>query len=538
MEQEEKITGAKGWLKCKSELYSKIAAWNIKKVDQVLFDFADCSAEIMGLSVFVNGVEECHIAMRNEEKSFLDLKNWMESVLDEKRICSELRIDNGKSWYILHFEHLRFKGILHPFDSSGEECNADKSVYNECHDNGAFCIYDSESGEMKALAYCEAKQLIMLLYGQLTICVPEKIQKRLKYSSLESCLAQISNKTCDYVAAKDLIFNASKWLKAKGLMYSKLINKEYKNPDDVLFDFEEPSFGGIITKIYVNGNEKQSLALNKNWDPIPGLKTWMEDIADEKKVCSEMRIDVALKWFVFHYEHLGIDEKKRDIGLFCVCCTEAYSSIKGKITVMAICDTKRFVSMLYTKLLRYSSEYHTYRHIVIDWGFSGSKGIPANWSFYNCLKSPKIEWYCDPDVEPGAAMPTFKKKPCVKETVHMWCDYGGAVFWDYKGVCTGDTDGFDYGKDYENEIDLSDMTELEEWYDEFDKFDDPCDDRNDDDYEKWFKKGWHLAKEIRKRMPANVDLFYEWKHYLRKAGKKEEYDSVPLTVPDERLIKK
>ena len=37
----------------------------------------------------------------------------------------------------------------------------------------------------------------------------------------------------------------------------------------------------------------------------------------------------------------------------------------------------------------------------------------------------------------------------------------------------------------------------------------------EEQFKSWLKKGWELAKKVRAKLPAEVDLFYEWKSFKK-----------------------
>ena len=58
----------------------------------------------------------------------------------------------------------------------------------------------------------------------------------------------------------------------------------------------------------------------------------------------------------------------------------------------------------------------------------------------------------------------------------------------------------------------------------------------EEQFKSWLKKGWELAKKVRAKLPAEVDLFYEWKSF-KKNDSEWGYGEIGILVPDERLLK-
>ena len=64
------------------------------------------------------------------------------------------------------------------------------------------------------------------------------------------------------------------------------------------------------------------------------------------------------------------------------------------------------------------------------------------WTFYNHIKSSLIEWNYDSKEAYRHVKPKFKETPAVKETVHMWAEWGDALFWHQRGGCCGNAESF------------------------------------------------------------------------------------------------
>lgn len=334
------------------------------------------------------------------------------------------------------------------------------------------------------------------------------------------------------------------WLKSRSELYSKIAEWENKELDDVLFEFAPPQYGWIDTVVRVNGKKIYDFPISNVWNPFLNMKIWMEEIMSDK-LSSEMVIDCEGGCLVFHYERFRCDngiydplyngsyenEDNCSTGLFYI-----YSNC-GRIVTLAYCNTKKLVYRLYSALLKYASLFDNSRFINSHWGYSddGNKSIPANWSFYNIIKSSLVEWHFEMDGASIFNIKKLKKSPTIRNCVHLLCGVKcDELFLDFEGNSCGNTDGFAVsGTDFY--VDLSDIPELKSWCEEDKSLKiKKC---SDEDRNDWFMRGWRLAKEIRKRMPADVDLFYEWRHFKRKSGKNKEFEDVFYVVPDERLVK-
>ena len=97
-----------------------------------------------------------------------------------------------------------------------------------------------------------------------------------------------------------------------------------------------------------------------------------------------------------------------------------------------------------------------------------------------------------------------------REFLHMWPDYGDALFWDLHGVNVGFPDVV-FLKDGTG-IDLTGVKGLSEWFYEWDEESTQRKSGwNDSDWIAWRQRGYELAKQVRKLLPAHVDFYYMWK---------------------------
>ena len=100
--------------------------------------------------------------------------------------------------------------------------------------------------------------------------------------------------------------------------------------------------------------------------------------------------------------------------------------------------------------------------------------------------------------------PIFKMDNRTK--IQMYPDYGDALFWDEEGSCTGvyETIWID-----ENEIDLSSIDGLKEWFGDWENESlYQAHHWTDEQWREWWAKGLEFAKAVNKLLPADVDLHY------------------------------
>lgn len=95
--------------------------------------------------------------------------------------------------------------------------------------------------------------------------------------------------------------------------------------------------------------------------------------------------------------------------------------------------------------------------------------------------------------------------------VFMAEDTFAPLFWDDEDVGIGDADSFYIG---ENEYDLSSLIGLKEWFSHADRYDpfSAITDFNRIGMGDWINQGYEFAKQIRKMIPKEIDLYYSFWH--------------------------
>ena len=339
------------------------------------------------------------------------------------------------------------------------------------------------------------------------------------------------------------------WFKARAEVYNKVAAWDEKEPDEVFFEFTKPKAGWIDVSIFSNGEKLFTFPISAAFDPFCEIKRCMEDIANDFRLSADLNIDAEGRNIVLHYERISQSEvgirrmfvhedrdkdqwerfsalTELDTGLFYV-----YDTISESTPVVCYCHTKQILYALYAGILQFASRSE-YTQLIKDGWYYIDEG--DNWRLYNTIKSPLIEWSIYSDHGYRHLRPKFKNPPAIKETVHMWAEWGDALFWHQRGGCCGNADKFFVDTD-NAEIDLSSMPEVRIWYDKFDSRSPgvPWDDK---EHETWLNKGWELAKKIRMLLPESVDLFFEWRHFENIPDKYGFGRMIPYIVPDLRTI--
>ena len=339
------------------------------------------------------------------------------------------------------------------------------------------------------------------------------------------------------------------WFKARADVYNKVANWGEKEPEEMFFDFSKPEAGWIDVSIFSNGEKLFTFPISAAFDPFCEIKRWMEDIANDFRLSADLNIDAEGRNIIFHYErisqsevgirrmfvHEDIDKDRwerfsaltePDTGLFFV-----YDTTSESTPVVCYCHTKQFLYALYARILQFASRSGHTQLIKDEWYYIDEGD---NWRLYNTIKSPLIEWSIYSDHGYRHLRPKFIVPHEIKETVHMWAEWGDGLFWYQRGCCCGNADKFFVNTD-DAEINLSSMPEVRKWYDEFDNRY-PEVPWGEGEYESWLNNGWELAKKIRLLLPESVDLFYEWKNFKDIHSKYGMGMHIPYIVPDLRTI--
>lgn len=134
--------------------------------------------------------------------------------------------------------------------------------------------------------------------------------------------------------------------------------------------------------------------------------------------------------------------------------------------------------------------------------YESSKNYPTGeeliraWTPYNNLKSRMLESFISNRTPLADDDDNF-----VNETFVMYPDYwSGCIFWDTMGIGSGDEKAI-YADEDGEDINI-DVPGLEEWNDRRVNYSDS------QTFEEYWLEGWELAKEVRKRLPDRIDLYY------------------------------
>ena len=224
---------------------------------------------------------------------------------------------------------------------------------------------------------------------------------------------------------------------------------------------------------------KLVFSMSVSFKCLTGIKHWLEDIIDAKEsVCS-----VWEQGYDLHYSHQTVGSHP-EMGQFWISKSCPYDNMFN-----AYVDTKEFVRGFYLSLMT-ELGFHLYDDID---NYPSGEELHAKWKPYNDLKSCKIEAFISGQEIREDAIQTY-----VTESYVIFPEWGGCIFWDTMGVGSGDYDELTSDSGYFK----FKIPGLQKWSDFYDNHDDS------QTYEEWWHEGWELAKEIRRQLPNNIDLYY------------------------------
>lgn len=213
---------------------------------------------------------------------------------------------------------------------------------------------------------------------------------------------------------------------------------------------------------------------------LTGLSNWLVRIANNDSDVAYFGL-IPNKTLCFFPQRIG---RLVEMGQFWV-----IDNLTDKPVFQVYVNTREFVKVFYLTVLT-KLGFGIYQNIN---GKLEEEARQAVWRPYNAFKSLEIESY----IYSGRCK-IGNKAPIINETFVMFPDYGGTIFWDTMGVGSGDATMLysDFG-----ELKLA-IPCLDKWSEYYDNPD------NNISYEDYWNIGWELAKQIRKHLPANIDLFY------------------------------
>ena len=246
---------------------------------------------------------------------------------------------------------------------------------------------------------------------------------------------------------------------------------------------------GLLSVTFTVGNRNHTVLIDKCRD-TKYLRQWMERI-----IANDEEIILAV---CFKGETWGIEMIPQQIGQFTEMAQLHIIDSENDVLFSAYVNRREFVRGLYLTLMDHlgfniytTEEFQSER-------YPQGQDRTKRWQPYNELRSDIIEWFITDELFYNNSAPITAGTRQVDETVVMWVDYD-CCFWDTMGVGSGDEAGLslDCG---EFEMDIPG---LREWKARW-----ASPDSSKSGFEAWWKEGWRLAKEVRKRLPANVDLYY------------------------------
>lgn len=239
----------------------------------------------------------------------------------------------------------------------------------------------------------------------------------------------------------------------------------------------------LQTEIQLGSAPAVTLTLAAAQDELTKLRTWMEDITrgiSPALVC--FSDGSALSCRREQDDETGFAKTERFLDEVYPTSISTFCVRDGQGTERcALIKTKHFLNLLYMEVLLDRKPSH-----LVEWYLSCQEALPKRF-------------------------PHFKSKPIRKDTLKMWADFADAVFW--QGTNIGD---YNYLHIDDTYIDLSDISSLETWYDDFyllTSEDDmhtkpPFAIIGEEARQEWHVRGLKIAESLRSRIPQHYVFVY------------------------------
>lgn len=257
---------------------------------------------------------------------------------------------------------------------------------------------------------------------------------------------------------------------------------------NVAFTAEQAEYGLVTVKLRV-GNLECNLTIYDLQD-LQYVRKWMEGIAKNG--------DGITHTIGFNRHTCDAYMIPQRIGQFTQMGQIRFEKSCREELFSAYVNRREFVRGLYLTLMtHFGFGIYTTEEFQTD-NYPKGEELVKRWQPYNVLKSDIIEWYTTDALYKNSPIPNSPGVHQVNESVVIFPDYG-CCMWDTMGVGSGDEDGLHLDS---GEYDMN-VPGFKEWNNRC------CEpDPDAPDYESWWQEGWRIATEIRKKLPATIDLFY------------------------------
>lgn len=181
--------------------------------------------------------------------------------------------------------------------------------------------------------------------------------------------------------------------------------------------------------VYFGGNLCYAQWLSAVYDPFPKFKSWLECLSGNGgNMLSEFCCDYEGAYCRIIYESLG--EKAwsdmQDTGILYITDTGQEQ------TVCAYCDKRQLVRAFYLAMQRW---HRISNAQIIAWIDEDAGG---RWGYYNRqMRSTKVEYYITGH---DCLWNDRFEQTIIGERLHMWAEFGDALFWAEPRGCCGNAD--------------------------------------------------------------------------------------------------
>lgn len=157
------------WFKKRAELYKEVSNWENKPFDEIFFDFSAPDIGWIDVTIYVNGKKQHQFPLTAAFDCFYEIKNWLEDIVNDFKLSSDLYLELEGRTAILHYEHIRLAEVGGTFtyeDRDKDELESFDANNGE-PDTGLFYIYDSGFKSIPVVCYCKTKQFLFAFYNSI-----------------------------------------------------------------------------------------------------------------------------------------------------------------------------------------------------------------------------------------------------------------------------------------------------------------------------------------------------------------------------------
>jgi hypothetical protein len=158
------------WFEQRSKLYAEVAKWDSSHIKEIYFDFSEPDCGWMDITIYLDGKRIHTFPISQCFDPFFEMKVWMEDIVNDFKLGSDLYIEVDGRTIIMHYEHICLAslgcGVVNGYFED-KEPEWEEYDTNSCPDIGLFYLYDSGTKSIPVVCICKTKQFLFSLYNGL-----------------------------------------------------------------------------------------------------------------------------------------------------------------------------------------------------------------------------------------------------------------------------------------------------------------------------------------------------------------------------------